>query len=159
MTNINGVERVVYVQPQERKGKHTALRHVGNAAVTAAGVVGTGKLVAEGVWSSNQLLHNDMLDSGLYLNPRYAGPRNYISKFTTKIHRAFQSIGQKIFKSPHDEGVISKMYGLSKRSAAYPTKLKFAKGKLAMGIAAVVTALAFVAHGIYKAGKINGEAQ
>jgi hypothetical protein len=66
---------------------------------------------------------------------------------------------KKIFKSPHDEGLISKMYDLSQRSAAYPTKLKFAKGKLAMGIAAVATALAFVAHGIYKAGKINGEAK
>jgi hypothetical protein len=158
MTSVNGVEKIVYVQPKESKGK-TALKHVGNAAVTAAGVVGTAKLAAEGIWSSKELLHNDLLDCGAYLNPRDAGPRNVISKFVTKIHRGFQSIGQKIFKSPQDEALITKLYNLSKNSVAYPTVLKSAKGKLAMGFAAIATGLAFLAHGIYKAGKINGKAQ
>jgi hypothetical protein len=158
MTSINGVEKVVYVQPKESKGK-TALKHVGNAAVTAAGVVGTAKLAAEGIWSSKELLHNDLLDCGAYLNPRDAGARNVISKFVTKIHRRFQALGQKIFKSPHNEDLISKMYNLSKNSVAYPTALKSAKGKLAMVFAAIAMGLAFLADGIYKAGKINGEAQ
>jgi hypothetical protein len=156
MTSVNGIREVVYVQPKERKG-NAALEHVGNATVTAAGVGGTLALLNKGQQTARKLLHNDLLDVGGYLSPKDAGPRNFISKFATKIQRGFQSIGEKMFKTAKDNELISKMYGLSKKAVPYPTQLKAAKGKLAMGFAALATMIGFVTAGIYKAGKINGK--
>jgi allophanate hydrolase subunit 2 len=157
MTNVSGV-RMVYVQPQERK-ENVASAHVKNAVVTAAGLGGTYGLVRMGLESGDKLLANDIITGKKYIDPAQAPKLNNVSKFATRIHRGFQKLGEKMFKTGADEEIISKLYKLSQNSENYATKLKSAKGHLAMGMAAIATILAFATRFVYQAGKINGQAQ
>jgi hypothetical protein len=167
MTSINGVERVVYVQPQERKGKNTALAQVGNAAVTTAGIVGAKKL-----HSAATHLSSRMLDDALHplkakgkvdtISPNMAESETSLIKIGKKIVGVFESLGEKLFKNGKIarqlEEKAKRIYG-SKGSEAVAKVLKHYKGRAVMGIAAGATVLAFLVRGIFKAGEIKGEAK
>jgi hypothetical protein len=160
MTSINGVEGVVYAQPQERKGKHTALRHIGNAAVTAAGVVGAGKLYKSATVLSQRMLGEAMPKNGSYFaNTMFETP---LTRFGKKIIASCEKLGEKLFKNGKIAFQLEKMatesFGSISPEAASKA-LKSYKGRTVMGIAAGATALAFLVHGIFKAGEIKGEAK
>jgi hypothetical protein len=160
MTSINGVERVVYAQPQERKGKNTALAQVGNAAITTAGIVGANKL-----YNSATLISQDMLQDAM---PKRGGAllKNFsdssLVKFCKKIVAGCENLGEKLFKNGKIarklENMANENYGFISSEAATKA-LKHYKGRAVMGIAAGATALAFLVRGIFKAGEIKGEAK
>lgn len=155
MTNLNGVEKIVYVQPKEKKGK-TALKHVANAAITLGGLYGTSVLTTRGFYSSRDLLSNDLVAEGAKIPSKF---QPHVSKVATKIHRFFQSLGEVMFKDSEIVKIIEKDFHINKNYGGYLTRLKNAKGAIAMFTTLSATALALVIHGIYKAGKINGEAK
>jgi hypothetical protein len=159
MTNVSSV-RMVYVQPQERKGRNTALAQAGNAAITTAGVVGAKKLYGAATHISQKMLQDAMPKEGKYLTKAF--PDSLLTKLGKKIVAGCESLGEKLFKNgkiAYDlEEIAKKEYGFISSDAATKA-LKSYKGRTVMGIAAGVTALAFLVHGLFKAGEIKGEAK
>jgi hypothetical protein len=152
---------MVYVQPQERKRKSKDLAAFGNAVLSGAGVGATVELSKYVANNADKLLYND-IRSGYKYAAGNEPKLHDIPKFTTKIIRKFQKLGELMFK---EGGFVDRMlkktapHWEGEPAADFAKKITSYKGNVAMGLVAGVTALAIIAHGFYKAGKINGEAQ
>jgi len=147
----------VSFQSSRTENQHTAARHMANATLTAAGVGATGVGLARGVCVANQVLGDEIaLSNGSKVVARKGG----------KIFKLFQKAGQKLFGENTKlgkyiarfvSGVNSNTGGRLANPVQIKAILKNAKTLSAMGLAAGVTAFAFISRGLYQAGKINGD--
>ena len=131
--------QVVVVRENEKKKGSGALAQVGNAAITAGGLYGTGKLVKAGANAFNQAC----------IPPMCKGAK--LSKFQQVLTGVFNKMGDIMFKHPKMKAL------LLRAKAKFPNLNSNIKGRVALVTTAGVAALALIARGIYKAGEIAGE--
>lgn len=151
MTSVN----CLTCQKPRIENGNTGLAHVGNAAITSAGLIGTGVLLNKGV----NLAENVCGDS-IALTSGY----KTIRRETGKLFNFFEKMGQKIFKDGLKLGNIVERYvtgkfptgGVMSHPEQIKAVLKKSKTVGAMAITAGVAALGLLFNGIYNAGKING---
>ena len=131
--------QVVVVRENEKKKGNGTLAQVGNAAITAGGLYGTGKFVKAGARAFNNA----------YIPPMCKGFK--LSKFQQVLTGVFNKMGDIMFKHPKME------YLLQRAKVKFPNLNSNIKGRVALVTTAGVAALALIARGIYKAGEIAGE--
>ena len=134
--------QVVVVRENEKKKGSGTLAQVGNFAVTAGGLYGTGKLVKAGA---------NAFDKALLEGVKWSGPVPKNGKIGAAVVKFFNKMGDIMFKHPKME------YLLQRAKAKFPYLNSNIKGRVALVTTAGVAALALIARGIYKAGEIAGE--
>ena len=133
--------QVVVVRENEKKKGSGTLAQVGNFAVTAGGLYGTGKLMKAGARALDRATYTG--EMARYL-PKNGKIGNAVAKF-------FNKMGEVMFKHPKMKALL-----LSAK-AKFPYLNTNIKGRVALVTTAGVAALALITRGIYKAGEIAGE--
>lgn len=132
--------QVVFCAPEGKKKGSAIPAQLGNAALTAGGVVGTGVLTSLGA----KAFKIDSAKPLCTINGKVVKLKNGI--IGNKVVNFFNKLGDKMFKSEKINELIAEAGGG-----------KNAKGQLALATLATVATVGLIAKGIYNAGKISGE--
>lgn len=150
------VVRIVSEEPQVRNPYHKKGNHLTNAAVTVAGTGATAVLLSKGIKQANCVLGDSIaLSNGSKILKTSKG----------KVYKFFERAGEKLFGEKTKLGQMIKRYTTGELSSGgrmckpdqILAHIKKYKTVGAMALAAGFAGLAFLANGIYKAGKINAD--
>lgn len=148
---MNVVEMNSVGAPKNKPKRSSAGQHLVNAGITVGGLYGINKLRKEGCFDAFLVDCNERrLHDG-------STSEIAIGRVKRAFVKGFQKLGERLFRSPRAEGLITKFMGGYSIPAEAKFELKYNKGVLAQTVCAGVAAIGLVVRGIYKAGKINGE--